>query len=394
MSIGRKAFLLAIGVLAPAGVVSADVTINQNMELSGGGSLAVFSSSGVIKTRVSGDKLRSENHMESKSNMLGGLMPDQDSTTINLLGEERVLTLFPKKQKYSEMSYEQMRAQLARAEAQMEELQQGGQGGALPVSEKECEWSDSTFEANKTGEKQRFANVKAEQHIITIQQTCTVPDSDQTCVMTWRMENWMAKRMPGDDEIQAFHRDMAEKMGMDEWAGRFGGASQGLMGMFNEGWDEAIEEVQTLKGYPVKTVMTMEIGGDECTAASGQPIAMDDIWGNALDAGIDSGANTAGYHAGNKVSREAAQAAGGGVGGSIAGSAVGSASGEVISGMLKHFGKKKKKAKPVVEAEPVENANPGSVVLFRISTELTAVNDDKIPAEQFEVPNDWEKTNR
>ena len=80
------------------------------------------------------------------------------------------------------------------------------------------------------------------------------------------------------------------------------------------------------------------------------------------------------------------------VGGSIAGSAVGAASGEVISGMLKHFGKKKKKP-PEPEEQSAVAANPasGSAVLFRISNELISVSDKKIDPGQFDAPASWEK---
>jgi len=381
----------SIFVLLIYSPLQADVTTEQRLDVIGGGSWSMLSSSGTVKTEISGDKSRSENHTKSESKMLGSMMPDQDSISINRLDQNVVRNLYPQKQQYDEMTYEELRAQMEHASEQLKRSQHGGQGGALPVDENECQWSDSKFDAQKTGQKQRFANVKAQQHIITIQETCTVPANGQTCVMTWRMENWMAKRMPGEKELTAFGEALAERMGVDSWASGMSGASRGLLGMFREGWEEAIEEAQELKGYPVKTVMTMEMGGEQCTAASGQPIAMDDVWGNAFDAGLESGANTAGYHAGRKVSQEAAEAVGGGVGGSIAGSAIGSASGEVISGMLKHFGKKSKKTQAPPEPEAAANPAAASTVLFRMSSELTAVSDKGISPDRFEVPATWIK---
>jgi len=64
-------------------------------------------------------------------------------------------------------------------------LEQSGGAGALPVSEEECQWSDPEIDVRDTGERKRFANVKAKQQIITVQETCTVPDSSQTCVLKW-----------------------------------------------------------------------------------------------------------------------------------------------------------------------------------------------------------------
>ena len=233
--------------------------------------------------------------------------------------------------------------------------------------------------------------MKAKQHIITIEETCTVPASGQTCVLTWTMESWMAKRMPGDDEVMEFNELLAEKMGTEDMISGLQASSRPLFAMFRDGWDEALDEVSELKGNPVKTVMQMEMGGESCTAMSGEPIAMDEVWNNALEAGIDSAAQSAGQHAGQAIANETADAMGDSVGGSIAGSAVGAASGELISGMFKHFGKKKK-AEPqpapatTATTTPELNSSVESVVLFRVTTELTRVNDGRIPSGQFEPP--------
>ena len=372
----------------------ADITTQQRIEVGAGGVMSFLSSEGTVITYISSDKSRSESVMESKSGLMGSFGPNLDSYSIMRLDKDLTWQLMPEKQQYSEMTFEQMRAQMEQSKQQLEEMQQSGGGGALPVSDEDCQWSDPKLEIKETGEKQRFANVKAEKHIITVQETCTVPESGQTCVLTWTMENWMAKRMPGDDEAMAFNKALAKKLSTEDMMSGVQAASRGLLSMFEAGWEEALDEVSELKGFPVKTVMQMEMGGENCTAASGQPIAMDDIWSGALDAGINAGAQTAGAHAGQKVTQEAAEAMGGGVGGSVAGSAVGAASGEIISGLFKRFGKKKKQPEP--QPAPATPASPaaGSAVLFRITTELTDVNDDKIPAERFELPAGWKKVSR
>ncbi len=305
--------------------------------------------------------------------------------------------LSPEKQQYSEMTFEQLRAQMEKSMAQLEEMQQSGGAAALPVDDADCQWSEPELNVQDTGEKQQIANIKAKRHAISIQQTCAVPENNQTCVMTWKLDNWMAKDMPGKREAKNFQKALAEKLGMGDMMTNMQGSSMAMLAMFRDGWDDALDEAKKLQGYPVKTVMQMEIGGENCTAASGQPIAMDDMWSNALDAGLNAAAQTAGAHAGQKISEETAEAMGDSVGGSIGGSAVGAASGEVIGGMLKRFGKKKKKKKQKQPqpAEPVATApSEGSVVLFRVTTELTSVSDDKIPAEQFEVPAGWKKVSR
>ena len=78
------------------------------------------------------------------------------------------------------------------------------------------------------------------------------------------------------------------------------------------------------------------------------------------------------------------------VGGSVAGSAIGAASRDLIGGAFSKFRKRKKKDEP----EPVaEAANPaaGSVVLFKITSELTGINENDVNESQFAAPAGWKK---
>jgi hypothetical protein len=375
----------------------ADITMQQRIKVEAGGSLSFLSSGSTVTSSIANDKSWTESKTQSKSKLMGSFGGNNDSISIMRVDKDLVWQLSPEKKQYTEMTFEQMRAQIEEGMEQLRQLQQNGGESALPVKEEDCEWSNPILEKNDTGIKKRFANVKAEQHIITVRETCTVPESGQTCVLTWTTEHWMAKRMPGDDEAIAFNQAVAQKLGTEDMVFGAQAASKPLLAMFQAGWEEALDEMSELNGYPVKTVMQMEMGGESCTAMSGEQIAMDDVWDNAMDAGIDAAGRTAGQHAGQAVAKETADAMGDSVGGSIAGSAVGAASGEVISGFLKRFGKKNKKNKP----EPVASApagtptetetTAGSVVLFRITSELVEFSDDDVPADRFEVPAGWKK---
>lgn len=363
----------------------ADVTLKQDVTVSASGAMSMMGSRGTITTIISGDRGRTENQMESTSKLMKKFAKNLNTATIMLLDEELMLNLVTEKQQYSEVTFDQMRAQLEKGMEQAEQVQ--GQG-ALPVNEEECQWSEPIMDVKKTGEKQKFANIKAQQTIISVTQTCSVPESEKSCNMTWNMEYWNAKRMPGKKEAIAFQQGMAKAMGGEEALGLAQAHSRGLMAMFKKGWDELLQESGDLEGYPVKTVMSFEMGGENCTTATGQPIAMDDVWSEAADAAMDAAAQSAAGHAGNVVANETAEAVGGGIGGSVAGSAIGAASKKLMSGAFKKFGKKKKKPEPVVE-----EANPAaaSVTLFKISTELTGVDENDVPDSLFTAPDGWEK---
>lgn len=379
--------LIAFAVCSvQAPIAMADVTLHQNVTVSASGAMSMMGSSGTVTTMVSGDRGRTENHVESNSAMIRKFAKNANTATIILLDDELMLNLAPEKKQYSEMTFAQLRAQMEKSMAEAEKIGDGD-GGGLPVSQDECQWSEPEMKVDKTGEKQKFAGIKAAQTIISVSQTCTVPDSDKSCDMVWNMEFWNAKRMPGGKEATAFQKGMASAMGGDEELSMVQAQARGLMAMFKNGWEDVLKESGKMDGYPVKTVMSLEMGGESCTTGAGQPIAMDDVWSAAADAGVNSAASSAAGHAGSAVGTQAAESVGGGVGGSIAGSAIGAASRELVSGAFSKF-RKKKKDKPVAEA-----ANPasGSVKLFEITTELTGVDEKDVPDSQFEVPAGWEK---
>jgi hypothetical protein len=374
-----------VTVLA-AGSAAADITMKQHMEIQAGGAMSMMNSASTITISLAGDKSRSETVMEAKSGMMGRFMKNLNTTSITRLDKELIWSLVPDEKQYSELTFEQMRAQIEQSMEQLKSMQESGYS-TLPVSDDNCEWSPPVMNVDKTGEDARFAGVKADQHIISVHQTCTDPTTGKACEVTWSMENWMAKRMPGDDELLAFQKTVAEKMGADELMSQAQGMSGALLAMFADGWGDALDEAGDLKGYPVKTVMQLEMGGENCTTPSGQTMAMDDVWGNAANSGLNAAAGSAAYHTGSAIGAGVADAAGNSVGGSIAGAAIGAASREVVSGMFNKFRKKKKEPEPPT----AEEAGAASVALFRIVSELTSVSDDSVPGSQFEVPAGWEK---
>mgnify|MGYP001822827701 CR=1 FL=1 len=381
-----RIFLLSILTVyvVSAPLALADVTLHQEVSVSGAGAISMMGSKGTVTTMISDKRGRTENRMESTSRLIKKFAKNANTATIVLLDDELMLNLMPEKKQYSEMTFEQLRAQVEKSMAQAEEV--GGQE-SLPVNEDECQWSPPEMKVENTGEKQKFAGVKANQTIISVSQTCTVPDSGKSCNMTWNMEYWNARRMPGHKEAISFQEGLARAMGGDEALGMAQVQARGLMAMFKKGWDDVLKESGKMEGFPVKTVMSLEMGGESCTTGAGQPIAMDDVWSEVADASVDAAASSAVGHAGSAAGSKAAESVGGGIGGSVAGSALGAASRELMSGAFKKFGKKKKKEKQVQET-----VDPASalVTLFTITTELTGVDEGDVADSSFEVPADWE----
>lgn len=371
------------GAAAPAAF--ADVTLHQNFTVSATGIMSMMGSSGTMTTMVSGDRARTENNVESNSAMMRRFAKNANTATIVRLDDEVMLNLLPEKKEYSEVTFEEMRAQIEKSMKQLEEM--SDQGG-LPVSDGDCQWTPPDLEVKNTKEKQKFAGIKAEQTIISVSQTCNVANTDKSCKMTWNLEYWNADKMPGGDEALAFQKGMARAMGSEEMLGAAQAYARGLMAMFKKGWDEVLKEGGKMEGFPVKTVMSLEMGGENCTTGTGQPIALDEVWGQAGDAAKNAAISSASGQASSAAGNAAAQSMGNSVGGSIAGSAVGAASREIVSGMFNKFRKKKKEPQPV--AETAVSASD-SVTIFTISSELTGVDKKDIPDSQFVVPSGWKK---
>ncbi len=369
-------------------IASADVTMQQRIEIQAGGAMSMFNSTANITMLLSGDKSRSDTVMEVKPGMMGRLMKAGNNSNITRLDKDLIWTLSTTKKQYTEMTFAEMRAQMNTSMEQLESLQGSG-GSALPVSEESCEWSPMVVNTDKTGKKEKFAGVKATQYIINVSRTCTDKASNKACNITWTLDNWMAKKMPGNAELNAYQKAMAEKMGLDQLMAQGQGMSAVLLKMFGDGWSDIFEEADDLKGYPMKSVMSLEMGGENCTTPGGQALALDEIWGDAANAGLNAGVGSAAGHAGRAAGQEIAEQVGGGVGGSIAGSALGAASNEVIGGLFNKFKKKKKpKQKP---ADTAEKSAASSVAIFRVATEITNISDTPIPAEKFEIPTGYKK---
>jgi hypothetical protein len=353
---------LVFGVFS---TVDADITTVQRYDVDTAGGLSMFATNGEIITSIAGDKSRTDTKIKVKSRVMRTLsIGGSDSTDIVRLDRDLTWQLDPKRNEYTELTFEQMRAQMAQGMNALEQMQQNpdqpaaesspqsGMAG-LPVSEQNCQWTEAEVSIEHTGLKDTLLGMEAEQHIISVNQTCTDPESGKACDMTWSIEQWLVPENPGGQEALDFWSAYAGKMGLEELMGeQTRGGMQALFAMYQDGWDDLMDEAENLEGYPVRSIMQMEIGGDECTNAQGQPVSAD--------------------------------VAGSGISGDIAGSAAGAFGKKMAKGL---FGKFKKK--PAENAPPEQNQPGGPVQLFRTVTEVTAINTEPVDPAQFEIPPDW-----
>jgi hypothetical protein len=366
----------------------ADVTIESRFDVEAAGGLGMFASSGTSTTRISGNKSRSDTQSQSKSKLVktftGGNNESVDITRIDL---GLLWNLEPEKSRYTETSFEQMRQMLEQGMQQMQASNAGG--NPLPVSEESCTWDEGKTEVSKPGDKEKIAGIKTERVIVQHTRTCTDAKSGATCSMTWTLDQQLAKKAPGSQEMEDFWRAYADNMGLEELVQQRN--QPGMMAMaslFRGGMDETLSEAAEFRGYPMKTTMEMMIGGENCTMADGQQIAASDIFADATTDAQNAAVDQAAAEAGSAIGQGAAEVAGNGVGGRIAGSAVGAFGSKIAGGLF--GGMKKKKEAPPPEARDA-GAAAGEVRLFRVTSETTRLSEDSVDPGIFEVPAGWKK---
>jgi len=378
-SLGAALLLVAV----PAAL--ADISYTQHIQVDAAGGMSLFASEGDIQTQVSGDKSRSDSQVTMKSKLAGMFAGSGETGSIARLDKALTWQLFPADREYSELTFAQARAQLAEARQSMQKSQPGA---GLPVSAEGCQWTDQKLEVEHPAGEEDVAGIPTTRHIIRMRQTCTDPQAKTSCDITWLMETSLAEQVPGEQEVRNFRQGFAAAMGLDDLSRQVEGPARGLLAMFGSNWETVVKEFEKLKGYPLRTVMQMGIGGEQCTTASGQPIALDGIWADASTAAYNAAVDQTGSEAGYAVGEAAGEALGGSVAGSIGGAAVGAAAGKLIGGLTGMFHKS-----PTADApapKPSKTAD-SQITAFRISSEVTRWSDGDIPADRFEIPAGWSK---
>lgn len=373
--------LTALGAAAGHnGIAQADISYSQRVVVEAGGAMSMFSSEGDVLVQIAGDKSRSQSDVRMQSGLLNSLMDTGRTANIVRLDKQLTWSLQPDEKRYSELTFAELRAQMQQASQSLPQ----GSDGALPVSEEACKIDEGNLQVEHPRGTERVASIKTKRHIVNLTQTCTDPDSGKTCDITWRMETWLAKKVPAQKEALAFQQAYAKALGVGDAVQHLQGTGQALVSMFAGSWEKVVDEFDKMEGYPLRTTMQMGIGGEDCTTASGQPIALDEVWADATTSAYNAALDQASVEAGDAAGRAVGESFGDSIGGSIGGAAVGAAAGEIIGGLAGMFKKSKPDRSEPAEAPPA--TADGQVTVFRISTEVTDWSEVTIPAETFDIP--------
>ena len=337
--------------LAPL-LAQADITMEENVAVSGAGLMKMANMSGTTRTTISGDKARTDSDMRFESGMMRALAGGVgQSTEIVRLDQDKIYQLNNKKKTYTETTFAERRALMEQAMSQQQQAQATQQQAVSGVDESQCEWTDPKADVKKTGEKATIGGYAAERTTIVATQACTDKKTGQVCEFGLVMDQWLAPSFEASSETIAYQRAYAEKLGLTAASSRdFAERAQTMFGRYKGLLTEVAAKTRDFKGYPVKASFSLGVGGPQCQSTQQTQASSEE----------ESSSPTT----------------------------LGGALGGALGGM---FGKKKE-AEPAAAATPAPAMINGLVPLMTVSTELISITRDAAPAPAFEIPAGFKKT--
>lgn len=353
VSSGVQRVLLACAIGASVSLVHADVTMEENVSVSGAGLMKMANMSGTSKTIIAGDKARTDSDMRFESGLMRTLSGGAgQSVEIVRLDQDKIYQVNPKKKTYTETTFAERRAMLEKVMSQQQQAQAAQQQAVSGVDESQCEWGEPKADVKKTGESGTFAGFPAERTTVVATQACKDKKTGQVCEFGLVLDQWLAPGFQASAETLNYQRAYAEKLGFTASASRdFAERAQSLFGRYQAMLKEVAAKLEDSKGYPVKASFSLGVGGPQCQSTQQTQTASEDS---------SSGTPTS----------------------------LGGALGGALGGM---FGKKKE-SQPAAAAQPAPAALAGLTPLMTVTTELVSISQSAAPAEAFEVPTGFKKT--
>lgn len=358
--------LLAVAVsLALAAPALADVTLKEKTVSTG---LAGFGNGTTERTWViAGDKSRSDDQYTytGRFKTLAGGGKPKNSTEIVRLDRDLMWSLDPAKKEYTELTFAQVREAMARGVAEAR---------ADAAESQRASNAEVTYKVDvqRTGKKEKVNGFDAENYLVTI--TATVKDKQDGGSGSYsiKLDQWLSTQVPGQAEASAFFRKYAEKMGLDPQMRQMAG----LMAQYGDALEQAAEKLKELKGYPVRSTVTLFLGAETTPEQQAQ---MDKARAKAQESRAEE-----------KAKKEAKEddAAKAEAAGSLASGNVGGALGGFLGRKLGKAAEKKAEAS--ASSQGSGSGTPGGLTIV---TDVLSVTTGPA-AVGFDVPSDFKKVER
>jgi hypothetical protein len=350
---------------------TADFQYQEKTQLTGGSALAMMKMAGTFskQARQLSDPIVYSVYLQGNRMARVSTL----NTEIIDLDAETVTTIDHGKKQYTVVTFEQMKRQMEKAAAKMQE-EQAKQQKKQPdtASDTKLEFD---VKVHETGATKDIAGLATKESILNLTMKATDTKSKESGSLAMTTDMWLAPEVPGYSAVREFYVRFASKVGMmvGESFSRSLAAMPAGMG---EGTATLVKEMSKLQGVPVMQVM--RVG----SSLNGQPLPA------ASEAPLKSGESIA-MPSGNELAKTAAV----GVLQSKMKGFGGLAAGGLSSGGFGGFGKKKdkEKEKEPEKSESTAAATPsgdsaGYGVLMETTSEMSGFSSAAVDATKFQPP--------
>jgi hypothetical protein len=328
---GHSRSLFMIGLVAALPSWSfADVTVTQHVSTNGSGLLSLGAMDGTTETAIAGNRARIEGDLHFKAGFMRMIVRHAgESVQLVRLDEGLVDEIDVRKKSYREETFEDYRAAMKKANDDVQAAQRQQSANASMMDDSTCDWQPAETTVHRNGDRASIAGIQGEQVAVRRTQACVDKTSGQRCNFTFQIEEWLAADIPGQREQAEFWKAYAKQLsGGDEMTSPAAQTANSMFSRYKGSWSDMVAKTSALKGYPLKSVVSIHVGGTGC------------------DSGRPGGASSA----------SDPQAA--------------------LMGLLGKLGK---------HSEPPAASSEG-VELFNMTTETVAISTTPIPAERLQVP--------
>ena len=281
---------------------------------------------------------------------------------ITRLDRDVVWTLEPKKQEYREtpfMTAAQRQAAMQEAQATLEKMKQcpaAPQSTAPAPNTSKCQMSPPKFDVNQTETRATLLGHDARLTQITMTQSCTNPDTGDSCDLLIGMDTWLTQeQIAGLEDRRAFQQAYLRKLGLEDAGPMVQKQMRQFLAPYAESLKQLAGKAGDFKGYPLKNAVRIAFGGERCVAAQKQQSAAGGDGASAAQSppSLSSGASL--------------------------GSVASSLGGKLVGGLFA----KKKQDTAAPSSSPLP---PGMVQAAQFTVETTAITPGPIAPAQFDIP--------
>lgn len=366
---------LGLCLLVPTALM-ADFQYQETTQITGGSILSLMKFAGHFSKQAS----QANQPVVSTVYVQGNRMARVDDQQIEIidLDKETITNIDLQKHTYTQMTFEQMRQAMQQGVQQAQAEMAKQKASAPQTAPQQPNNVDLSFKVNvrNTGANKQVNGLSANESILTMEMVGTDKTNGQQGAFAMTNDMWMVPDIPGYDELRAFNKKMAEKMG-----DVFSGMAKTMSAQFNQlqaqhpeagqGMKSMMEEVTKLNGIPVEQIMRMgaTTNDEPLPAASEAPLPPSNgpEMPSVGDAAKETAENTATSTANNAIASKLGRVGISGFGG------------------FHGFGHKKQQAPP-----PPDNSTnaqqPTSTVFMETTTQLTSFSSAPIGSDKFAVP--------